>query len=139
MSVLMISALKNSLGTKSMEEIVIYEKPTCSKCRIAIKMLDEHGSPYRKVRYHDAPLTKKKLSSLIKKIGIAPKELLRKEDPLYKKLQVKSEDLTDTKSIELMLEYPDLMQRPILERGEKAIIGRPSERVLEFLQEKYGF
>jgi arsenate reductase (glutaredoxin) len=118
-----------------MEEIIIYEKPTCSKCRIALRMLDEHGVPYRDVRYHDAPITKKKLAELVKKIGITPAELLRKEDPVYKKLHVKPETLKDAEIIELMITHPDLMQRPILERGDRAILGRPSERVLEFLQE----
>jgi len=119
-----------------MDEITIYEKPTCSKCRVAIQIVDEHGVPYRDVRYHDEPLSKKKLAELIRKIGIAPRELLRKEDPVYKKLQFKPDELTDAKIIELMIEYPDLMQRPILERGERAIVGRPSARVLEFLKEK---
>jgi arsenate reductase len=118
-----------------MKEVIVYEKPTCSKCRTAMHMLDEHGVPYRTVRYHDAPLTKAKLAALIRKLGITPVELLRTEDPVYKSLGLKSEVLTGTQVIGLMIKYPDLMQRPILERGDRAIIGRPSERVLEFLQE----
>lgn len=130
----MISAPKNFQDTSIMDEIIIYEKPACSKCRIALEILDEHGTAYRRVRYHDAPLTKKKLAELIRKIGIAPRELLRKEDPLFHALKIKLEPLGDAEIISLMIEHPDLMQRPILERGENAIIGRPSERILEFLK-----
>jgi arsenate reductase len=118
-----------------MEEITVYEKPTCSKCRIALQMLNDEGVPYRRVRYHDAPLTRKKLTGLIKKIGITPRELLRREDPVYRELKLKPETLSDAQIVALMIEHPDLMQRPILERGNRAIIGRPSERVFEFLKE----
>lgn len=118
-----------------MEEIVIYEKPACSTCRAAIHMLNERGVPYRTVRYHDAPLTKGKLSDLIRKIGIAPIELLRTKGPAYKELGINAETLSDAKIVELMIRHPDLMQRPILERGDRAIVGRPPERILEFLKE----
>ena len=118
-----------------MEETVIYEKPACSACRAAVHMLNEHGVPYRKVRYYDAPLTKRKLSELIRKIGIAPKELLRAKEPAYRELGVRADTLSDAEIVELMVANPDLMQRPILERGERAIVGRPPERILEFLKE----
>lgn len=117
-----------------MEDIIIYEKPTCSKCRIAIGILDEHGTPYSRIRYHDIPLTKNKLAELVQKLGIVPHELLRRTDPSYRKLKINPEALNDEEVISLMIEHPDLMQRPILERGESAIIGRPPERVLEFLK-----
>lgn len=118
-----------------MEEVIIYEKPTCSKCRVAIQILNEYGVPYREVKYHDAPLTKAKLVELIKKIGIEPRELLRTNEDLYRELHLGKKELSNEKIIELMIQHPDLMQRPILERGDKAIIGRPSERITEFLNE----
>lgn len=118
-----------------MEEIIIYEKPTCSKCRVALHMLDSEGVPYRAVRYHDAPLTQKKLNELLRKLGIPAKELLRTEDPLFRTLALSRKDLSDADAVRLMLTHPDLMQRPILERGDRAIVGRPSERITEFLRE----
>lgn len=130
----MISAPKNFQDTSTMDEIIIYEKSTCSKCRIALEVLDEYGTAYRRVRYYDMPLTNKKLAELIRKIGIAPRELLRKEDPIFPTLKIKLERLDDAEIISLMIEHPDLMQRPILERGEDAIVGRPSERILKFLK-----
>lgn len=113
--------------------ITIYEKPTCSKCRVALTMLDERGAPYQAVRYHDKPLSRRKLTELIRKIGIAPRELIRTEDPQFRALKLKFSEITDTEAVRLMTQYPDLMQRPILERGDRAIVGRPSERVAEFL------
>ena len=100
-----------------MEEIVIYEKRSCSTCRAALHLLDERGIPYRAVRYHDAPLAREKLSELIGKMGIAPIELLRTKGPAYEALGMDPATLGDSELISLMIEHPDLMQRPILERG----------------------
>ena len=116
-----------------METITIYEKSTCTKCRAAIKILDKSGVEYRKVLYHDTPLTKEKLTELIKKLGITARELLRIKEPVYEKLGLIDMNLTDSQIIDLMLKNPDLIQRPILERGDKAIIGRPPERIETFL------
>ncbi len=115
-----------------MDEIVIYEKSTCSKCRLAIELLNEHGVPYRRVRYHNEPLTKEKLKELIGKIGVSSRELLRTNEPEYQKLNLADKTLSDEVLIEAMITHPNLMQRPILERGDRAIIGRPSERIIEF-------
>lgn len=117
-----------------MDEIVIYEKSTCTKCRAAITILDENGVAYRTVRYHDTPLTREKLTDLIRKLGIRAIELFRTKDPVYKELRLGERIMGDDEAVELLLTYPDLIQRPILERGEKAIIGRPSERITEFLR-----
>jgi arsenate reductase (glutaredoxin) len=119
-----------------MDEIVIYEKATCSTCRAADKLLDENGVTYRRVRYHDTPLSHAKLRELIAKMGIKPHELLRKNESLYKSLEPKPADEDDEAIIGLMIQHPDLMQRPILERGDGAILGRPVERLLEFLNER---
>lgn len=114
-----------------MEEVIIYEKPTCSKCRMAIEILDASGVVYRKVRYSDTPLTKKKLKELVAKLNIFPKALVRADDARDMKIDYKS--LSDDEIIDLLVKYPNLMQRPILERGDRAIIGRPPELIPEFL------
>lgn len=118
-----------------MEDIIIYEKPTCSTCRVAVNMVDESGAPFSRVRYYDEPLTEDKLAELIRKMGIIARELLRTNEPLYRELGLAKTDLTDQELIALMVKHPDLMQRPILERGDTAILGRPAERISEFLAE----
>lgn len=79
------------------------------------------------------PLSKKKLTDLIRKMGITPKELLRTSETVYRELGIAKGDFTDAEIISLMVEHPDLIQRPIVERGERAVLGRPTERVKELL------
>lgn len=119
-----------------MDEIFIYEKPTCSTCRAGVMILKENGVPYRTVRYYDEPLTEEKLTELIRKMGITPRELLRTREEKYKELDLANKNLSDTELIQLMIRYPDLMQRPIVERGNRAILGRPVEKIREFLSSR---
>jgi len=115
------------------DEITVYEKPTCTKCREMDKFLREKGVDFSKVNYYIEPLTKKKLTELVRKMNISPRELLRKSEPAYKELGLATGDFSDAKLISLMVEHPDLMQRPIIERGERAVLGRPTENVEELL------
>jgi arsenate reductase (glutaredoxin) len=85
------------------------------------------------VNYYIQPLTKKKLTELISKMKIAPRELLRKSEPIYRELGLGSGKFTDAELISLMVENPDLIQRPIVERGDRAVLGRPTEKVKELL------
>ena len=97
------------------------------------KLLRESGIPFEKVNYYIEPLTKKKLTELIRKMNVKPRDLLRKGEPIYKELDLASKDLSDAELIGLMVEHPDLLQRPIVERGERAVLGRPTENVKELL------
>jgi arsenate reductase len=115
------------------DTITVYEKPTCTKCREMDKLLKERGVDFSKVNYYIEPLTKKKLTELVRKMSISPRDLLRKSEPVYKELGIASGEFTDAQLISLMVEHPDLMQRPIVERGEKAVLGRPTENVEELL------
>ena len=115
------------------ETITVYEKPTCTKCREMDKFLRERGVDFSKVNYYLEPLTKKKLTELLRKMNISPRELLRKSEPIYRELGIATGDFTDAQLISLMVEHPDLMQRPIIERGERAVLGRPTENVEELL------
>ena len=85
------------------------------------------------MNYYLQPLTKKKLTELVRKMKISPRELLRKSEPIYRELGLGDGDFSDTELIALMVENPDLIQRPIVERGERAVLGRPTERVKELL------
>ena len=116
------------------DNITVYEKPTCTKCREMDKFLRERGVDFSKVNYYIEPLTKKKLTELVRKMNISPRELLRKSEPVYKELGIASGDFSDAELISLMVEHPDLMQRPIVERGDKAVLGRPTENVEALLK-----
>jgi arsenate reductase len=115
------------------DQITVYEKPTCTKCREMDKFLKERGVDFSKVNYYIEPLTKKKLTELVRKMKISPRDLLRKSEPVYKELGLASGDFSDAQLISLMVEHPDLMQRPIIERGDKAVLGRPTENVEDIL------
>jgi len=97
------------------------------------KLLRESGIPFEKVNYYIEPLTKKKLTELIRKMNVKPRDLLRKGEAIYKELGLANKDLSDAELIGLMVEHPDLLQRPIVERGDRAVLGRPTENVKELL------
>jgi len=97
------------------------------------KLLRESGVDFKKVNYYLEPLSEKKLRGLIKKMGIAPRELLRTSESIYRELGIGKKDLSDDEIIALMVKHPDLMQRPIVERGDRAVLGRPTENVKEIL------
>ena len=97
------------------------------------KLLRESGIPFEKVNYYIQPLSKKKLTELLRKMNMKPRELLRKGEPAYKELGLSEDKFSDTELIAAMVEHPDLIQRPIVERGDRAVLGRPTENVKELL------
>ena len=97
------------------------------------KLLRESGVSFEKVNYYIAPLSKKKLTELIGKMQIKPRDLLRTSEAIYKQLGLGKGEFTDNELIALMVEHPDLIQRPIVERGERAVLGRPTENVKSLL------
>jgi len=115
------------------DNITVYEKPTCTKCRELDKFLRDRGVDFSKVNYYIKPLTQKKLTELLRKMKLTPKDILRKSEPIYKELEIASGKFTDLQLISLMIAYPDLMQRPIVEKGDRAVLGRPTENVKELL------
>ena len=115
------------------DKIKVYQKPTCSKCRTTIGMLKERGAEFETINYYEKPLSFSDLRKLIDKLGIAPRELLRKGEQVYRDLKLAHRELTDDEVIELMVENPDLIQRPIVVRGNKAVLGRPPENVDKLL------
>ena len=115
------------------DRITVYEKPTCTKCREADRLLRESGYDYEKVNYYIEPIGEAKLRELIGKMGTRPRELLRTGEAVYKELGLAKRELSDDELIRLMAEHPDLIQRPIVERGSRAVLGRPTERIKELL------
>ena len=111
------------------DNLTVYEKPTCTKCREMNKFLTEHGFDFTKVNYYIEPLSERKLRELLKKMGISPRELLRSSEPVYRELGLGKKEFSDDEIIALMVKHPDLIQRPIVERGDRAVLGRPTENV----------
>ena len=103
------------------------------KCREMDRLLRESGVDFEKVNYYIQPLTKAKLKELIKKMGMSPRELLRTSESIYKELGLGKGEFSDAEIIDLMIKHPDLIQRPIVERGERAVLGRPTENVKQLL------
>lgn len=115
------------------EKITVYEKPTCSKCREMNKFLKDSGLDYEKINYYTQPFTQAQLEAVLKKLGIGARELLRTTEAIYKDLKLAKAALSDSELVALMVEHPDLVQRPIVVRGERAVIGRPTENVQALL------
>ena len=113
--------------------ITIYEKSTCSKCRLAKQILNDAGVEYKDVLYYETPISKEKLSELLKKLGMTAREFIRKGEAVYKELNLGDESVTEEALIDAMVANPDLIERPIVERGERAVIGRPPENIKELL------
>lgn len=116
-----------------MSKIIIYQKPTCTTCRQVYAALKESGVDFDAVDYYLEPIPRAKLKELISKMGIRPGELLRTREGVYKTLKIAEKNLSDNEIIELMAVYPDLIQRPIVEKDDKAILARPAERLKEIL------
>jgi arsenate reductase len=112
--------------------ITIYHNPRCSKSRESLELLELEGKPFTTVKYLNEPLTKEELTDIINKLNIKPIDLVRKKEDIWIQ-NYKGKDLTDGKVIDIMLEYPNLIERPIVVNGNKAVIARPADRIKEIL------
>ena len=110
--------------------ITVYEKPTCTTCRNMSLLLNKNGIEFDKINYFNEPFTVESLTNLIKKTGLKPAEVLRKREMKESGLP---EDASDDAIVKAMVENPNLIQRPIVEYGGKAVLARPIERVRELL------
>ncbi|MDH0301126.1 MULTISPECIES: arsenate reductase (glutaredoxin) [unclassified Pseudomonas] len=116
-----------------MTELTLYHNPRCSKSRGALELLEARGLAPTIVRYLETPPDAATLGQLLGKLGIAPRQLLRSGEDEYKALDLANPDLTDAQLIDAMVRHPKLIERPILVAGDKAVVGRPPEKVLEIL------
>jgi arsenate reductase (glutaredoxin) len=114
-------------------ELTVYEKPTCTTCRNLWALLTEHGIDAESVNYHLTGLTEDEIRDLLRKADMRPRELLRTREPAYSDLALGERDLSDDELIALMARHPMLVQRPVVVRGERAVLARPVDRVLELL------
>ena len=114
-------------------KITIYQKPTCTTCRQVHAALKESGVQFDAVDYYLDPIPRPKLLELLRKMGIPARQLLRTKEEIYRKLRLGERELTDDQIVDLMVEHPDLIQRPIVEKRARAILARPAERLKEIL------
>ena len=113
--------------------ITVYQKPTCTTCRQVHTALRDAGVDFDAVDYYTDPITAAKLTELLRKMGIPARQLLRTNEKQYRDLQLANRNLSDTELIDLMVANPDLIQRPIVEKGDRAILARPAARLHEIL------
>ncbi len=116
-----------------MAKIIVYHKPTCTTSRKVIKALTEKGVDFEKVNYYETPFTKTKLNDLLKRMKKKPSDILRKKDKIYKELDFKNKKYTEKQILDLMIKHPDLIERPIVQKGAKVILARPPETVNEII------
>ncbi len=116
-----------------MSHTVIYHNPRCSKSRQTLQLLEEKGVEPDVVLYLETPPSADELKGLLKKLGIGARQLLRKGEDAYKENNLKDESLSDEQLIAAMVAHPKLIERPIVVNGDKAVLGRPPENVLELV------
>jgi arsenate reductase len=119
-----------------MADVTVYEKRTCTTCRTLSELLAERGVEFDRVEYHVEGLPEEKLRELLRKGGMRPADVLRRREPLVAELGLDTDEAglpPDDELIRLMAEHPEIVQRPIVERGERAVLARPVERVLDIL------
>ncbi len=115
------------------DKITVYEKPTCTTCRNLSELFRANGIEYERVDYFIDALTEEKLRALLKKASLAPFDVLRTREPLAKELNLTAETAPD-EIIRAIVENPSLLQRPIVEIGNRAVLARPVERALDLIK-----
>lgn len=110
-------------------ELTVYEKPTCTTCRRLAILLSERGVEFERVNYILEPLGEVQLRALLAKLGVRPREVVRTKEPGACDVPLDDDEAT----LKALVEHPELLQRPIVERGERAVLARPPENVLTLL------
>ena len=116
-----------------MQDIEIWHNPKCSKSRGALELLESHGINANVVKYLETTPSKEQLKDVLKKLNMKASQLLRTSEDIYKELNLKQIDDED-KLIDIMVENPILIERPIIIKGEVAVIARPIENLSELLK-----
>ena len=115
-----------------MSPITLWHNPRCSKSRATAKLLEDNNIEARVVRYLDETLTKEEIEDVLNMLSMKPRELMRTKEDIYKELDLKNEH-NDDKLIDAMVNNSKLIERPIVIKDNRAVIGRPIENVIELL------
>ena len=116
-----------------MSDFIIYHNPRCSKSRQTLEILNKQNVETKIVLYLETPPSAEEVTSILQKLGLSSRDIIRKGEEEYKLLNIKDQSLTENELITFMSENPKLIERPIVVKDDKAIIGRPPENVLSLL------
>ncbi len=111
------------------DKLTIFQKPTCSKCQATLAILKDSGVDFESVNYYETPLTEANLRELVSKLNLTLRDILRKDESLARDLG----EVSDDELIKVIVANPDLIQRPIVVRGDQARVCRPPENVKALL------
>lgn len=113
-------------------DIIVYHNPRCSKSRQALQFLDEKGLEYTVIEYLKSPLSEQELKMILKKLKVNAASIIRKGESVFKE-NFKGKDLTEEEYISAMVNFPKLIERPIVIKGNQAVIARPHDRIESLL------
>jgi arsenate reductase len=111
----------------------IFHNPRCSKSRQALQLLKDNNCKIEIISYLEIDLEVSLIEDILKKLALKPRDILRKGEQEYKDNNLKKDNLSEEDLINYMIKYPKLIERPIVVKGDKAVIGRPPEKVLELI------
>jgi arsenate reductase len=106
------------------QKLTVYQKPTCTKCRMTLRLLKESGAEFEAINYFEKPLSEADLRGLLKKLRLSARDILRKDEAVAKELGISKRDFSDEELLALI---------PIVVRGEQAVLGRPPENIEKLL------
>ncbi len=112
--------------------ITIYHNPRCSKSREGLHLVELEGKPFTVVKYLDSPLSEKEITDILKKLNVKPIELVRQKEAVWIE-NYKGKTLTDKEVVKAMANHPNLIERPIVINGDKAVVARPAEKIKDIL------
>ena len=117
-----------------MAELLVYEKRTCTTCMNLAALLADRGIEFDRVDFHLEPLSADEIRDLVGKTRRPARDLFRVREPVYSELGLGDREVEDDEAISLMAEHTELMQRPVVVRGDRAVLARPVERVDELFE-----
>ena len=115
------------------KEVIIYHNPKCSKSRQALEIIKSKNIEPTIILYLINKLSKTEVKKLLSKLGLSIRDILRTGEDEYKNNNLKNENLTDDRLIDFLIKFPKLLQRPIVVKDNKAVVGRPPENILDVL------
>jgi arsenate reductase len=114
-------------------DVTIYYNPACSKSRLSLELLEKHGEHIEIIEYLNTPPDAGTLAAILDMLGMEPRELMRQHEKEYGEAGLDNPGLSHEQLINAMIEYPRLIERPIVIKNGKAVLGRPPEKILDIL------